>query len=579
MTDKRNAVLISLLGVAAAGLGAYRARRAWLGRWLGLTPARYDVVVERDIRVPMPDGVTLSTDHYAPRSAGSFPAILIRTPYGLEDDVPFPLNQMVGFPARRFAERGYHVIAQSTRGRFKSEGEFIPFVSEADDGRATLDWIARQPWFNGALGMWGASYLGYVQWAVAAGAPPYLKALFPCITGSDLAPAFYPDGAFGLDTFAHWMYVVDEIDRPAKRSFWQLMPRLSLQAQARQVAPAFRRLPLGEADTAVLGHPLAYTREWWNHAHPGDPFWQVIDHGPGVVGAGMPIHLLSGWYDLLLRQLLADYAALKAAGRAPHLTIGPWYHANPLNQLRSLREGLDWFDAHLKGDRRRLRRRPVEIYVMGLDKWREMDDWPPRARETRYYLHGDTGLSTEPPAADSRPDGYRYDPARPTPSVGGPRLMPPNGPMDQRSLESRSDVLIYTTPPLEQDLDVIGPVRLELYVRSSLAHADFVGRMCDVHPDGRSINVCDGLFRIEPGKGAIQPDGSLRIEVDMWATAQGFGRGHRIRLQVASGAHPRWSRNLGAGEPLASGTRMLAADQTVYHDAAHPSALVLPVVK
>jgi putative CocE/NonD family hydrolase len=216
---------------------------------------------------------------------------------------------------------------------------------------------------------------------------------------------------------------------------------------------------------------------------------------------------------------------------------------------------------------------------MGADEWRELDDFPPPACEIRYHLHAGARLAAVPPACESPPDRYRYDPADPTPALGGALLaFRGAGPQDNRSLEARLDVLCYTTAPLDFDLDVIGPVRLELFARSSLPYADFFGRLCDVAPDGRSTNICDGLFRVEPGCAESQPDGTLRLEVDMWATAYRFRRGHRLRLQVSSGAHPRWSRNLGTGEPVATGVTMRVADQTVYHDLARPSALVLPAV-
>jgi uncharacterized protein len=242
-----------------------------------------------------------------------------------------------------------------------------------------------------------------------------------------------------------------------------------------------------------------------------------------------------------------------------------------------LRAGLAWFDTHLRGASGRLWERPVRLFVMGADEWRELDAWPPPARERRYFLHGHGLLSPAAAALDSPPDHYRYDPADPTPSVGGPLLSRYAGPRDNRALEARHDVLCYTTPLLEQAVEVAGAVRLELFFRSSVDHTDFFGPLCDVHPDGRSINICDGLLRVAPGAAAPQPDGSLRIMVDMWSTAHRFRAGHRIRLQVSSGAHPRWTRNLGTGEPLATGARMVAAAQTIYHDHVHPSALVLPV--
>lgn len=248
--------------------------------------------------------------------------------------------------------------------------------------------------------------------------------------------------------------------------------------------------------------------------------------------------------------------------------------------MAGLREGLIWFDVHLKGARRLLRAKPVCIYVMGADEWHELDDFPPPARETRYYLHAAGRLATDPPAAASPPDSYRHDSADPTPALGGALLaFRGAGPQDNRLLEARSDVLCYTTPPLTRAVEVIGPVGLELFVRSSLPHTDFFGRLCDVAPDGRSINICDGLFRIEPGRGEAHPDETLRIEIDLWATAHRFLRGHRLRLQVSSGAHPRWSRNLGAGEAVAAAARMAIAEQTIYLDEAHPSALVMRVVE
>jgi putative CocE/NonD family hydrolase len=247
--------------------------------------------------------------------------------------------------------------------------------------------------------------------------------------------------------------------------------------------------------------------------------------------------------------------------------------------MTGLREGLIWFDAHLKGDRRRLRHRSVRVYVMGADEWRELDDFPPPARQTNYYLRAEGKLTTDPPGPTSPPDHYRYDPVDPTPALGGPLLaFKGAGPQDNRPLEARADVLCYTTPPLTREVEIIGPVRLELFARSSLPHTDFFGRLCDVTPDGRSTNVCDGLFRIEPGRGDAGPDGSLRVRIDMWATGHRFRQGHRLRLQVSSGAHPRWSRNLGTGEAPATGIRTAIAEQTIYHDEAHPSALVLPVV-
>jgi uncharacterized protein len=557
---------------------AYASRRRWLARALHLPTARHPVQVKRGIRILMPDGVTLVADHYFPTAVGAFPTILIRTPYG-RDVRGLTLGLLHMFVSQRFAERGYHVLVQDTRGRFDSEGEWEPFVAEARDGRATLEWIARQLWFDGNLGMWGPSYEGYVQWAAAVDAPDYFKAMLPSVTGSQINP--YSGSAFGFDGMLRW---VDNLN-PRGPLLTQIVSSLKRLvdplAQTRLLTPAFQHLPVGEADARLFGHSVSYYRTWLENPRHDAPFWQSIHHGARMERIHAAAHFVSGWYDILLFQLLTDYEAARAAGHSPYLTVGPWRHLDAGAAAEALRAGILWFDANLKGDRRQLRANPVRLYLMGASPaaWVEFADWPPPARVERLYLHDHAWLESRQPPVDSPADHYRYDPSDPTPSLGGPVYHQDGGVKDNRTLEARADVLTYTTVPLSRDVDVIGWIRLELFVCSSLAHADFLGRLCDVHPDGRSLNVCDGLFRIEPGQGELQPDGSTRIVVQMWATAQRFARGHRIRLQVSSGAHPRWNRNLGTGEPIATGTRMIAADQTVYHDSVHPSALVLPIIE
>lgn len=562
----------ALLGLGLAAYGLLPARRKMLARLLRLPEPRYEVDVEANIAIPMPDGVVLRADHYFPRPAGSYPTILIRTPYGRGATGGY-LGRGMTVLLGCFAERGYHVLIQDARGRFDSGGRFEPLAYEADDGLATVEWLVGRPWFNGVLGMWGASYLGYAQWAVASHAPSCLKALVPITAFSRGYGAAYMDGAPALDLALNALFLLDTLGNP-ERSPKEIRQRWLRREKI--LSPAFRHLPPLEADRVAIGRAVPFYRSGALRPEADDPFWQALDHRPGPGWTGPAVHLISGWYDLFLRDLLDDYAALRAAGHSPYLTIGPWYHMDLTWVPAALREGLAWFDAHLKGRGERLRERPVRLYVLGADEWRELESWPPAVPTTRLFLHPHGLLSPKPPAEPSPPDRYRYDPADPTPNLGGGLLFPPAGPMDNRPLEARPDVLAYTTPPLEHDLEVIGPVRLQLYVRSNLAHTDFFGRLCDVYPNGRSINLCDGLFRIEPGKGERQPDGTLRIEVDMWATACRFRRGHRLRLLVASGAHPRWARNLGLGEPPATATRMAVAEQEVYHDPEHPSALLLP---
>ncbi len=566
----------AIAAAAAAGYAAYKTRRYWLGRALHLPEARFAVGVETHLRIPMPDGITLEAEHYYPLAEGSFPAILVRTPYGLSTDNPKFAVAFTNFPVQRFVERGYHVVVQSVRGRFGSEGQWLPFFNEAADGRATLDWIAQQPWFNGSLGLFGSSYVGYTQWAIAAEAPSYVKAMVPSITTANLPGSMLPvDHMLGLDTTARWTLLTVGPDHTpsALELAWLATP----WGQDRYLAEAFRHLPLNEIDEAITGHAIAFFRKWLAHPTRDDPHWQPVDFRRAFSNLTTPMHLVAGWYDLFTRDQLEDYRLLKDAGHRPYLTVGPTGHMSLGNLSLATQEGLAWFDAYLKNDPSHLRQHPVRIFIMGVNEWRDMDDWPPPAQETRYYLHTNRVLSIEQPATASPPDRYIYDPDDPTPAIGGPLLSFAAGPHDQRALEDRSDVLTYTTEQLREDVEVIGTPRLELYVRSSLPHTDFVARLCDVQPDGRSINLCDGIVRLMPGDGKAQPDGSLKITIELWPTANCFRRGHCLRVQVCSGGHPRWSRNLGTGEPLATATRWQGAEQMIYHDQAHPSALVLPL--
>ena len=568
-----------LLGLAAIGAVAYRFRRQIVGWPLKLSPALYDVGLTRDLAVPVADGIRIMADHYYPKAPGAFPTILIRSPYGkgMEAGV---VGLAYRFLAERFAERGYHVIAQGTRGRYNSDGEFNPFFNEAADGQATLDWITRQAWCNGSIGMWGVSYMGYTQWAAATHpqVTPQLAALMPILTTSQFSSVLFADGAFSLDAVLHWTQIIFT-NGYKHRPITVLLPA----EEDRRLAPHWNTLPLIELDREVFGESIPFYREGFDYPDPGDPHWTPIDHSGEVGHVTAATHFISGWYDFMLRESLADYARMLAAGRAPHLTIGPWYHADVNWIPEAIRLGLNWFDIQLKGERELLRAKPVRIYVMGADEWRDLEAWPPPAQAARFYLAANrqlhVGSAPERLPGEVSTDRYRYDPADPTPSLGGPLINLPNGAaLDNRGLEARADVLTYTTPPLEHDVEVIGPVCLELYARSSLPHTDFFGRVCDVQPDGRSLNICDGLIRVKPGVGEKQPDGSLRLEIDLWATAHRFLHGHCLRLQISSGAHPRWARNLGTGEPIGTGTAMLAADQTIYHDREHPSALVLPIL-
>ena len=576
--DKMNkrSVVAPLVGALTLS-GLYRYRRRLLSRLLGLPPALYDVAVERDLRVQMPDEVELVADRYHPSSSGRssagrssvgrFPTVLVRTPYGKQ-------SREKVFVMRLLAERGYNALIQDVRGGLDS-GERFSFPAEDTDGRATIDWVSKQAWFDGALGMMGESYLGYTQWAAAPGAPSYLKAIMPSITASRFYQIIYPDGVLGLDVT---LPVSVLLGRQRNDSIFWFLRNVLLPFRIRRV---FMRLPVFEADVEAARRRLDQFREWVSNPDPDSDYWRERDQRHRLTEVDAHAHLQAGWYDMFLREQLKDYVVLAKAGKNPYLTVGPYPHGSFRGFVDAMQGTLAWFGLHLKGEPDKVRGKPVRLYVTGANEWRDFDAWPPPAVETRYHLHAGGRLSLEVPPTDVPADHYHYDPADPTPAVGGPLMgmSGRRGVVDNRKLESRPDVLLYTTPPLTSDLEVIGPVRLELYAHSSLEHADFFGRVCDVHPDGRSYNVCDGLFRLAPG--TENSDGGspvfAPILIDMWATAHRFSQGHCIRVQVSSGAHPRWNRNLGTGEPIATATTMLAAEQTIYHDSEHPSAVVLPV--
>lgn len=537
----------------------------WL---LRLPPAEtYDLAITRDIKISMADGAVLLADHYSPRSGPRRPTILVRSPYGRRGFFGATL-------ARPLAERGYQVLIQSCRGTDGSLGEFVYARNEHSDGLATIEWIKSQEWFTGELGMIGPSYLGFVQWSVAADAGPVLRVLVPQITSSDVNHFRFQGGSLTLEAALGWSTLMTETAATG--------PRLSFLLQQRQrerrLELAYRHLPLKEADQVVIGKPSSIFQEFLAHG-PDDSHWQAIDYGARVSEVKAPIALMSGWYDIFLDWQLKDYQRLRAAGNQPTLLIGPWYHLQFSSLGHISRDTLTWLDVHLKGDTRRLRSSPVRLFIMGSKQWRDFDDWPPPVTTEHWYLQpgGGFGPSVPPP---SDPDRYRYDPADPTPSVGGNVLgaQSHRGAKDNRTLESRTDVLVYTSPVLGREVEVIGPVVADLYVKSSLDYTDFFARLCVVEKSGRSINLCDGILRLTPGGTAdAGNDGIRRIQFELWPTAYHFQKGERLRLQVSSGAHPRFARNLGSGEPIATGTSMRVADQTVYHDPEHSSSILLPI--
>ncbi len=490
-----------------------------LGSVAKLPPAQtHDVLVERDLKVPMADGVVLLANRYAPRGVEKPPLILVRCCYGRTGIFGVLSGEI-------FAERGFQVVVQSTRGTFGSGGKFNPFADEHDDGLATVAWLKEQPWFPGAFAMNGASYLGFVQWAIASEAGPELKALAIQVSTAEFRSQTYPGEAFSLDTGLSWTYLVanQEHTSPLKQI---------LSPAKRKLRPIFSHLPLKDVDKLATGEHAPYFQAWLENNEPGSEYWQVRNFEHTVKDIAAPINLLGGWYDIFLPWQLHDYRTLRDAGRQPYLTIGPWAHATPEGMFYGVREALSWCNAYLRDDRSQLRAAPVRIFVTGANEWRDYPDWPPAGvQDQRFYLQPGATLASDLPPG-SEPDHYRYDPANPTPAVAGPVLNGAALPTDNRSLEARSDVLIYTSAPLEQDLEVIGPVQADLYIKSSLEHTDFFARLCDVDQKGRSMNVCDALLRVSPGKPDVDSDGILHLINDLWPTAHRFRAGHRLRVQV-----------------------------------------------
>ncbi|WP_205718610.1 CocE/NonD family hydrolase [Actinomadura sp. WMMA1423] len=530
----------------------------------GLAP----YIVHRDLPVAMPDGVTLLADRYVPVGVKNPPTILVRTPYGRRGPAALA-NGLV------FVPFGFQLVVQSARGTSGSGGEFDPLGSERADGLATVEWLKRQPWFHGSFATFGPSYLGYAAWAIAAEAGPELKAMSLQITASTFRDAAYVGGSFALESTLTWTDLTHRQQRRLGMLTAPLMSRRRVQRAARSGRP------LPELDVLAGGEPMRFYQDLLEGHGAANGYWDSRDFSGTVGQVAAPATLLGGWYDVFLPWMIKDYLALRAAGRTPYLTIGPWWHTDARHGLPAIRESLAWFRAHLQGDPSGLRRDPVRVYVTGAREWRHYRDWPPPGmRQTRWHLHAGGGLGEDGPR-EARPSKYRFDPARPTPALGGPTLLGSSRPVDNRPLERRPDVLVFTSPPLADDLDVIGPVGADLFVRSDREHTDFVVRLCDVSPDGTSRNVCEGGLRL-PAASAVPvgTDGVLRLVVDLWPAGHRFQRGHSVRVHVTSGAHPKVAVNPGTGEPIATAaTRMVTARQEVFHDPGRPSAIILPVAE
>ena len=551
------------------------------------------VVVERGVKTAMRDGTILRADVYRPAAQGRYPVLLQRTPYNKSGGVD------AGY---RMAAAGYVAIIQDVRGRYTSEGEWYPFRHESQDGYDTVEWAASLPYSNGKIGMFGGSYVGATQMLTAIAHPPHLAGVCPFVTASN----YHENWTYQGGAFEQWF----------NESWTSGLARDTADRRIEQGTNAMHgvlKLPLTDyslfnwpAGPLTMQELAPYFLDWL--AHPEyDDYWKrlaIDEHYPDI---SVPALTIAAWYDIFQGGSLRNYEGLKAKGKQRLLVvigghagggrkIGDVDFGAPATDFNETGTTIEWYDYLFKGAQNRFSGKPVRIFVMGANQWRDEDDWPlKRARETKYFLHsshganslrGDGVLSTESPAQETA-DNYSYDPANPIPTTGGPLCcdaehLPP-GPRDQRGVEARQDVLVYSTGPLSRDMEVTGPVSLELYARSSAVDTDFTAKLVDVWPNGFAQNLTEGIvrarYRDSREKPTLMNPGEVyKFNIDLWATSNVFRQGHKLRLEISSSNFPRFDRNLNTGRSAASTGAYVMAANTILHDAEHPSALILPVV-
>jgi hypothetical protein len=545
-----------------------------------------------DVPVPMRDGVNLSADIYLPEAPGPFPTVLTRTPYdnSTQDHVDFGIF---------YAQRGYAYVVQDCRGRYDSEGVFYAYHDDANDGFDTQEWVGGQPWCNGKIGTAGSSYGGHTQWMPAPLASKYLKAMVPRVTASDIwKEDAYTGGVFRL----------------ALGLFWGLRncARTRQNADVHDWDQVFWSLPLIEADRQA-GRDVKFYQDWVKHPSYDD-YWRQVTNLDKYAEIEVPVFQMGGWFDAYAGGALVNFNGMVQQGRTPEarrgqkIIIGPWHHNlsastkteplgfGPQSMIDLLALELRWFDHWLKGiDNGIANEPPIQIFVMGENVWRDEHEWPlARTQFTTYYLHSEGGadrmesdgsLTTEPPIEEP-PDNYVYDPENPVPTWGGTFHDPAVvkvGPWDQRPIEAREDVLMYTGRVLESDMEVTGPVVAKLYASSSAQDTDFIVRLVDVYPDGRAMYVCEGVIRaryrdshqrptlMEPGK-------VYEFTIELEVVSNAFKKGHRIRLDVTSSNFPRNDRNPNTGHEFGMDAEMRIASQSILHTRQYPSHVVLPII-
>jgi len=569
-----------------------------------LGQATADISIERDVVMKTRDGIALKADIYRPAGEGPFFVLLQRTPYSKDNSAG---------TARKAALRGYMVVVQDVRGRYTSEGEWYPFKHETQDGYDAVEWAAALPHSNGKVGMFGGSYVGATQMLTAIGHPPHLAGICPIVTASNYHENWtYQGGALTQWFDESWTagLAQDTLNRKVQAG--------TNAMEGRTVLP-LKQFPLFNvnfgADAAATTHELApYFLDWLDHP-AYDSYWKQWSIEEQYEQIQVPALTIAAWYDLFQGGSIRNYLGMKAhaaneaARQGQQLVVTIGGHAGNDRTIGSVDFGpatswynedeliLKWYDFLFLGKQNEFANgKPVKIFVMGEDKWRDEEAWPlARALQARYALHsagkansaaGDGALSLAT-ASTEAVDRFVYDPANPVPTVGGPLCCDgahlAAGPFDQKQVESRPDVLVYSTPVLTSDVEVTGPVTLDLFASSSAVDTDFTAKLVDVYPDGRAINLTEGILRArfrdsrETAK-ALVPGKIYELKVDLWSTSNVFLKGHQIRLEVSSSNFPRFDRNLNTGKSTATEASFVKATNTVYHDAAHPSALLLPIV-
>lgn len=573
----------------------------------------HDFIVEKNVMLPMRDGVKLATDIYRPRTDTPLPVMLARLPYNKD------LPRVFAFPIEGYLEAGYVVVVQDMRGRFASEGEFTLTRDESSDGVETVDWIVNQPWSNGRIGMFGASYLGITQWLAAREQPAAIQTIVPMHTKHSLYT--HVGGAFELGLFLDWAVrqgVDGEVPRRVATGEATQEDLDAVEHMLHDMHPVYAHLPM--TDMPMVKRFAPYYFDWLNQTT--DDVERYRREGREIYErVTVPALNIGGWYDMFVEGVIDNYRQMKQHGgselarKSQKLLIGPWAHFDLPGLFTERDYGphastwdmnlvgvhIRWYDRWLKDiDNGVEHDKPVRIFVMGADVWRDEEDWPlPDTQYRNYYLHSKGGANTLAgdgllllDAPEEQPeDVFLYDPRNPVPTIGSQNLLPEGdwlnaGPRDQRKLEQREDVLCYTTPPFEQDVEVTGPIDLVLSISSSAPDTDFTGKLVDVYPDGRAEVLTDGILRVRYRESLteavlMEPGQVYEIRVHLGVTSNVFKAGHSIRLEVSSSNFPRFNRNTNTGgDTISEGEDDLQqAVNRVYHDPARLSYLILPIIE